>query len=127
MEPIIERKEVETPVKDASGHQYKNSQDVSVITKKIERRSERQKVRRGIFANGQKQSKEDLSNQNNEKKSKDTSSHRTFTSDYSSEEGEREDRSSEPSSAHEIYKQAGDWWKYVFAIEILPMNFFKFS
>lgn len=37
-----------------------------------------------------------------------------LTSDYSSEEGEREDLPSRPSTAHEIYKQAGDWWKYVF-------------
>lgn len=38
--------------------------------------------------------------------------HRTFTSDYSSEETEQEE-SDKSYSAHEIYKKAGDWWKYV--------------
>uniref|UniRef100_A0A0C9RN42 Uncharacterized protein n=1 Tax=Fopius arisanus TaxID=64838 RepID=A0A0C9RN42_9HYME len=35
---------------------------------------------------------------------------RTITSDYSSEEGEREELPNRSASAYEIYKQAGDYW-----------------
>ncbi|KOC70810.1 hypothetical protein WH47_06850 [Habropoda laboriosa] len=65
---------------------------------KLERRSERQKARRQIHANG---------------RTADGKVATTLTSDYSSEEGE-DLSTNRPSSAHEIYKQAGDWWKYVF-------------
>lgn len=80
-------------------------------TRKAERRSERQRAKRQIFANGE--SKEDTLDQKAERKRKSVTPRRILTSDYSSEEGEKHP-SSRPRSAYEIYKQAGDWWKYVY-------------
>ncbi|KAK2588856.1 hypothetical protein KPH14_001724 [Odynerus spinipes] len=83
---------------------------VSVVTKKVERRSERQRAKRQIFANGQDETKEEISDNTSEQVRKSVTPHRMLTSDYSSEEGEREDPPSRPGSAYEIYKQAGEWW-----------------
>lgn len=103
---MVEREKVVTvgTLSEGENKRFENS------TKRAERRSERQKTKRQIFANSQPDNKENLSG------SKSISPHRTFTSDYSSEEAEQENLSSKPCSAHEIYKQAGDWWKYVFML-----------
>lgn len=93
----------------------KRAENSFYATKKIERRSERQKTKRHTFANGHTESKDNSRGRRAEKSIKNISQPRILTSDYSSEEGEREDLSNRPGSAHEIYKQAGDWWKYVFS------------
>ncbi|XP_076246899.1 uncharacterized protein LOC143186917 isoform X2 [Calliopsis andreniformis] len=114
METILEKNEEGTPIRNLLEQRHKKSQDLPTALKKVERRSERQKVKRGIFANGQKQNSEDQTGQNSQRNCTGTivqeKLHRVLTSDYSSEEGEREDELNKPSSAHEIYKQAGDWW-----------------
>jgi len=85
-----------------------------VTTRRPERRSERQRAKRQIFVNGQNESKEeDVFDQKDEQKRKSVTPCRILTSDYSSEEGEKEDPPSIAESAYEIYKQAGEWWKYV--------------
>ncbi|XP_017764735.1 PREDICTED: uncharacterized protein LOC108554098 isoform X2 [Eufriesea mexicana] len=100
VDTMVERKKVVTveAISEGENKRLENS------TKRAERRSERQKTKRQIFANGQPDNKENLSGP------KSISPHRTFTSDYSSEEAEHGDLSNKPCSAHEIYKQAGDWW-----------------
>ncbi|KAL0133438.1 hypothetical protein PUN28_000879 [Cardiocondyla obscurior] len=91
--------------------QSTKSESSSVTVKKAERRSERQRAKKQIFANGQSESKEDVSDQIKTKhRHKSVTPRRVLTSDYSSEEGEREDPPSRPGSAYEIYKQAGEWW-----------------
>ncbi|XP_024891572.1 uncharacterized protein LOC112467264 isoform X1 [Temnothorax curvispinosus] len=91
-------------------NQSTKSEGSVVVTKKAERRSERQRAKRQIFVNGQSESKEDASDQKAERRRKSVTPRRVLTSDYSSEEGEREDPPSRPGSAYEIYKQAGEWW-----------------
>ncbi|KOX67837.1 hypothetical protein WN51_06882 [Melipona quadrifasciata] len=71
---------------------------------------ERQKAKKKIFANGQTDNKEDSLINKSEKDDKSIFLQRTFTSDYFSEETEQDDTPHKPCSAHEIYKQAGDWW-----------------
>ncbi|XP_014472297.1 PREDICTED: uncharacterized protein LOC106743199 [Dinoponera quadriceps] len=108
METIEENKEEGSVVESVTDNQSTKSE--SSIPRKAERRSERQRAKRQIFANGQSENKEDTSDQKVERKHKSVTSHRILTSDYSSEEGEREDPPSRPGSAYEIYKQAGEWW-----------------
>ncbi|XP_076685866.1 klaroid protein isoform X3 [Andrena cerasifolii] len=109
MDTILEAKEEVITPKDSSEHRHRKLEN-SIATKKVERRSERQKSRREIFTNGQNEIKEDLASQKNDEKCQSIFSCRTFGSDYSSEEGEREEPSSKQNSAHEIYKRAGEWW-----------------
>ncbi|XP_012149292.2 uncharacterized protein LOC100875464 isoform X1 [Megachile rotundata] len=109
METIAESKR-EVVVDASSEGESKKLENTWVGTKRVERRSERQKAKRQTFTNGQTDNKEDSFGRKSEKSRKSTSPRRIITSDYSSEEGEREDLSNRPNSAHEIYKQAGDWW-----------------
>lgn len=101
------------PVSDITSDSQSKQSDssVSVGYKKVERRSERQRAKRQIFVNGQDETKEETSYNVPEQVRKSVTPHRVLTSDYSSEEGEREDLPSRPGSAYEIYKQAGEWWK----------------
>ncbi|XP_076753438.1 uncharacterized protein LOC143424930 [Xylocopa sonorina] len=79
-----------------SDNTSKQDENSHTSAKKGERRSERQRAKKQMFANGQTETKFSVA---------------PLTSDYSSEEGGRdEDSSNRPSSAHEIYRQAGDWW-----------------
>lgn len=110
METIEENKE-DSMIESTIDNQSTKSESSSVSPRKAERQLERQRVKKQIFANGQSESKED---QKAERKRKSVMSHRILTSDYSSEEGEREDPPSRPGSAYAIYKQAGEWWKYVY-------------
>lgn len=113
METIEESKE--GSVTESLTDNQSTKSESSVTTKKAERRSERQRAKRQIFANGQSESKEDVSDQTAERKRKSVTPRKVLTSDYSSEEGEREDPPSRSGCrAYEIYKQAGDWWKYVY-------------
>ncbi|XP_012235981.1 klaroid protein-like isoform X2 [Linepithema humile] len=107
---IIEESKEGSVTGSITDNQSTKSESSIIITKKPERRSERQRAKRQIFANGQSESKEDTLDQSAERKSKSVTPRRILTSDYSSEEGEREDPPSRPGSAYEIYKQAGDWW-----------------
>ncbi|GAB1863849.1 Protein unc-84-like protein A [Camponotus japonicus] len=109
METIEENKEGSV-TESMTDNQSTKSEGSGVTTRKAERRSERQRAKRQIFVNGQSESKENVSNQKAEQKRKSVTPHRILTSDYSSEEGEREDPPSRPESAYEIYKQAGEWW-----------------
>ncbi|KAM0725890.1 Klaroid protein [Formica fusca] len=109
METIEENKEGSV-TESMTDNQSTMSENSTVTTRKAERRSERQRAKRQIFVNGQSESKENASNQKAEQKRKSVTPHRILTSDYSSEEGEREDPPSRPGSAYEIYKQAGEWW-----------------
>ncbi|XP_011310199.1 uncharacterized protein [Fopius arisanus] len=86
-----------------------NSVPPSTI-KKVERRSERQRVKRQLLTNGQGEARERQSPDKNDEKRKSMTPKRTITSDYSSEEGEREELPNRSASAYEIYKQAGDYW-----------------
>lgn len=122
MEPIEESKEGSV-IESITDNQSTKSESSIVTSKKAERRSERQRAKRQIFVNGQSESKENISNQKVERKRKSVTPRRILTSDYSSEEGEREDPPSRPGSAYEIYKQSGDWWKYVY-LEFYYMHCF---
>lgn len=109
MEIIVEQEsKAETVANDQNS---RSESTTSSTSKKVERRSERQRIRRQIFSNDQTEAKEDLSDGKVEEKRKSVTPKRVITSDYSSEEGEKEDPPSRPGSAYEIYKQAGDWWK----------------
>ncbi|XP_076173531.1 uncharacterized protein LOC143149771 isoform X3 [Ptiloglossa arizonensis] len=110
MDTIMEKKEEVFGTETHVENQSKRPENSTISTRKMERRSERQKAKREIFANGQNDNKDNSFDRKVEKKYKSNSPHRMLTSDYSSEEGEREDLPSRPSTAHEIYKQAGDWW-----------------
>lgn len=112
MEMIEENKEGSV-TGSMTDNQSTKSESSAITTRKAERRSERQRAKRQIFVNGQSESKENVTNQKAEQKRKSVTPHRILTSDYSSEEGEREDPPSRPGSAYEIYKQYGEWWKYV--------------
>lgn len=113
MESIEESKEGSV-TESLTDNQSTKSESSVITTKKAERRSERQRAKRQIFVNGQSESKEDTSDQKAERRRKSVTPRRVLTSDYSSEEGEREDPPSRPGSAYEIYKQAGEWWKYAY-------------
>lgn len=76
--------------------------------RRTERRSERQRIKRQIFANGQSELKD---NGQIDHKLQSTTPEIAMTSDYSFEEGDRDDTSPPPTSAYEIYKQSGEWWK----------------
>ena len=108
METISERAD-ETLVQNDLESKKETPENSNV--KKVERRSERQRVKRQIFANGQSEVKENAENSKTERKRKSVTPRRVMTSDYSSEDGEREDPPSRPGSAYEIYKKAGEWWK----------------
>ncbi|KAG5328055.1 SUN1 protein, partial [Acromyrmex charruanus] len=109
METIEENKEGSV-TESLTDNQSTKSEGSVVTIKKAERRSERQRAKRQIFVNGQSESKEDASGKKAERRHRSVTPRRVFTSDYSSEEGEREDPPSRPGSAYEIYKQAGEWW-----------------
>ncbi|XP_043477505.1 uncharacterized protein LOC122508293 isoform X2 [Leptopilina heterotoma] len=82
----------------------------NVTGKKSTRRSERQRVKRQTVSNGQNEVKDNAANAKIERKRKSVTPKKMLTSDYSSEDGEREDPPSRPGSAYEIYKKAGEWW-----------------
>lgn len=125
METIEENKE--GSVTESLTDNQSTKSESSVTTKKVERRSERQRAKRQIFVNGQSERKENVSNQKAERRRKSVTPHRVLTSDYSSEEGEREEPPSRPGSAYEIYKQAGEWWKYVyFKFNVYHIRFLLF-
>lgn len=111
MEPITEHKE------ELDGQNHQNQSTKTASVKKVERRSERQKAKRQIFSNGQSETSENRNNSKTERERQGSTPRLIFTSDYSSEEGDHEDREeredppSRPGSAYEIYKRAGDWWK----------------
>ncbi|XP_015174782.1 PREDICTED: uncharacterized protein LOC107065525 isoform X2 [Polistes dominula] len=103
---------VQEPISEIISENVDKQSDssVSMASKKVERRSERQRAKRQIFLNGQDDTKEESSDITPKKMRKSITPHRVISSDYSSEEGEREDLPSRPGSAYEIYKQAGEWW-----------------
>nr|XP_033330499.1 uncharacterized protein LOC117222734 isoform X1 [Megalopta genalis]XP_033330501.1 uncharacterized protein LOC117222734 isoform X2 [Megalopta genalis] len=109
MEMIMEGSE-EITVLETSESDCRRPENSPISAKKAERRSERQKAKREVLANGQNEKKDISSGEKYEKQSKNIAVQRTITSDYSSEEGEKDDSSNRPNTAHEIYKQAGDWW-----------------
>lgn len=110
MQAVIEN--MGEPVSEVTTENQTKQSDssVSVVAKKVERRSERQRAKKQMFANGQEETKEEINDNISEEVRKSVTPHRVLTSDYSSEEGEREDPPSRPGSAYEIYKQAGEWW-----------------
>ncbi|XP_012243955.1 uncharacterized protein LOC100741474 isoform X2 [Bombus impatiens] len=110
VEAIVERKKEILTVETTLGDKNKRIENPSVYTKRGERRSERQKAKKQIFANGQTDNKEGSFEYKSGESQKNIFPHRTITSDYSSEETEQEELSDRSCSAHEIYKQAGDWW-----------------
>ncbi|XP_043496767.1 uncharacterized protein LOC122520650 [Polistes fuscatus] len=103
---------VQEPISEIISENLDKQSDssVSVASKKVERRSERQRAKRQIFLNGQDDTKEETNDITPKQMRKSITPHRVVSSDYSSEEGEREDLPSRPGSAYEIYKQAGEWW-----------------
>ncbi|XP_011707147.1 PREDICTED: uncharacterized protein LOC105462321 [Wasmannia auropunctata] len=109
METIEESKEGSV-TESLTDNQSTKSDGSVVVARKAERRSERQRAKRQIFANGQSESKEGTSDQRAERRRRSVTPRRVLTSDYSSEEGEREDPPSRPGSAYAIYKRAGEWW-----------------
>jgi len=111
---IIEESKEGSVTESLTDNQSTKSESSLITTRKAERRSERQRAKRQTFVNGQSESKEDVSDQKIQRRRKSVTPRRVLTSDYSSEEGEREDPPSRPGSAYEIYKQAGEWWKYAY-------------
>lgn len=93
--------------------ELENEKDIqeNVTGRKSTRRSERQRVKRQTVTNGQSEAKDNAANAKMERKRKSITPKKLLTSDYSSEDGEREDPPSRPGSAYEIYKRAGEWWK----------------
>ncbi|XP_014234579.1 uncharacterized protein LOC106657517 isoform X1 [Trichogramma pretiosum] len=83
---------------------------VTKSTRKSERRSESQKVKKQLLLNGQSENKDGSLDSQSGTKSK--TRKRIITSDYSSEEGEKEEvsKSSSANSAYEFYKQHPDYW-----------------
>ncbi|XP_015438420.1 PREDICTED: uncharacterized protein LOC107193483 [Dufourea novaeangliae] len=108
IETIMEEKEEDTSAEALFESRNKRTENSSASARKVERRSGRQKAKREILANGQGEKTDDSPGAKQQKKY--NNPHRTVTSDYSSEEGEKEDLPNRPSTIHEIYKQAGDWW-----------------
>ena len=111
MDPIAEVKDSAKSEAATNDETRREDRASSGVSKKVERRSERQRVKRQIFSNGQSETKDDSSEGKVEQKRRSLTPRITVTSDYSSEEGEKEDPPSRPGSAYEIYKQAGEWWK----------------
>lgn len=76
-------------------------------TKKVvERRSERQKIKKQIFANGQSENspkKLELENKKNLGSK--------ITTDYSSKDSQEENLLNKSNPTYEFYKQQGDYWK----------------
>ena len=106
MSPIVELNNTLTTTVLSEEPNTSLEKSVTKSVKKIERRSERQRIKRQSLANGQGEST-DESLERNHKRTK-----RMMTSDYSSEEGDRDEgSSSRPGSAYEFYKQQGDYWK----------------
>lgn len=114
METIDETKEGSVTESMTDNQSTKSESSSVVATRRPERRSERQRAKRQIFVNGQSESKENTLDRKAEQKRKSVTPCRILTSDYSSEEGEKEeDPLSRAGTAYEIYKHAGEWWKYV--------------
>ncbi|KAG7199545.1 hypothetical protein KM043_014156 [Ampulex compressa] len=110
METIVEGKDEVTVDATLETHSKRSESSMSNAIKKAERRSERQRAKRQTFANGQNEAKASSFERKEEQKRRSASPRKILTSDYSSEEGEREDPPSRPGSAYEIYKQVGEWW-----------------
>ncbi|XP_014207848.1 uncharacterized protein LOC106638957 [Copidosoma floridanum] len=111
MEVIVEQKDITLTDVAATTPSKNTTFETSTVKKKAERRSERQRIKKQIFANGQSESVDDSSDANTEiKDRKSFISKRLITSDYSSEDCDREDIPSRPTSVHEFYKQQGDYW-----------------
>ncbi|XP_011880580.1 PREDICTED: SUN domain-containing protein 2-like isoform X2 [Vollenhovia emeryi] len=107
---IIEESKEGSVTGSLTDNQSTKSESSAVVTRKPERRSERQRAKKQMFVNGQSESMEDASDQKAERRRRSVTPRSFFTSDYSSEEGEKDDRSSRAGSAYEIYKLAGEWW-----------------
>ncbi|XP_016844032.2 uncharacterized protein LOC100120295 isoform X1 [Nasonia vitripennis] len=116
MDTITEKDDTLT---DNNSDTQSKSSDKSVTitksTKKLERRSERQRIKRQIIENGESECKSevddsDAKSETKERKRESITPKRQMTSDYSSEEGDREDVPSRPGSAYEFYKQQGEYW-----------------
>lgn len=109
LERILEKKDNIQEGEVIIEYESQNENSAFSTVKKVERRSERRRVKRQIFVNGQGESEE---SKLSKKFNKNMSPKRITTSDYySSEGGEFDDSSRNPRSAYEIYKQAGDWWE----------------
>jgi hypothetical protein len=115
---VINEQNDHTLIDDNSDLLSKNSEKLEVLTtkstRKMERRSERQRLKKQIYANGQIDVKDDSSDTKSETKEGKRESltpKRIITSDYSSEEGDREDVPSRPNSAYEFYKQYDEYWE----------------
>ncbi|XP_058809022.1 klaroid protein-like isoform X2 [Phymastichus coffea] len=108
MDTIEEQKD-DTLTESTMGTQSKS---VTKVTRKSERRLERQRVKRQLLVNGPNKLKDDSSDTKSETKEErhreSITPKRNMTSDYSSEEGDRDDNRS--GSAYEFYKQQGDYW-----------------
>ena len=93
-----------------------SDQSVTLIKpiRKPERRSERQRMKKQIAADSPSGEQDDVSDTKSETyndKRDSVTPKRTMTSDYSSEDGDREDVSDKQNSAYEFYKKQGEWWK----------------
>ncbi|KAK0163658.1 hypothetical protein PV327_007319 [Microctonus hyperodae] len=134
---------IQPEIRRENEYKQNNSDSIPPALKKAERRSERQSLKRQIFINEYEESKDNTifvkeimkqqqdhqhhhhyhhhqqqqqqqqGQEQEQQLRKSLTPSRTVTSDYSSEEGERDDLLNRPGSAYEIYKQAGEWWKYV--------------
>lgn len=90
--------------------EYESQNEKSALStvKKVDKRTERRRVRSQANVNGQGELKESKSITIS---SKSLSPNKIITCDYSSDEEKFHDSSRSPRSAYEIYKQAGDWWE----------------
>lgn len=100
----------QSQMSDTSSTSSRTLTNSSATVRKVERRSERQRVKRQqLIANGQSEAYENSLNSQTEKRNRSATPRKIIiTSDYSSEGSEREDH---PKRAHEIYREAGEWWK----------------
>ncbi|XP_044582005.1 uncharacterized protein LOC123263369 isoform X2 [Cotesia glomerata] len=99
-------------------YERQNEKSALSTVKKIDKRSERRRVRRQDNVHGQGELKESKSIKIS---SKSLSPNKIITSDYSSDEGKFHDSSRSPRSAYEIYKQVGDWW------DVFPKTDYTYS
>ncbi|XP_057328766.1 klaroid protein-like [Microplitis mediator] len=119
LERILEKKDNIQEGEVIVEYESLNENSALSTVKKVERRSERRRVKRQMFVNGQGELEE---SKLSKKFNKNLSQKTITTSDYySSEGGEFDDSSRNPRSAYEIYKQAGDWW------DVFPKTDYTYS
>ncbi|XP_066582850.1 klaroid protein-like isoform X2 [Prorops nasuta] len=106
---IIEEK-TEEAIAELDTHSRK-SDSSSSSTRRVERRSERQKAKRQTFVNGQSEIRDNTLNEQSEQRTKLGKKQNLLVSDCLMNNGDKNQVSStDPASVVEFYRKAGEWW-----------------